>query len=169
MTRTEPRRAIDTCVLLNVMTDGGEDDATWLPRSKQVLENAINGEYKLTLSAYVIPELAGNGRIRGAQLPAIVRKQRVARTRDWITNAGFLIVEIDGRIASQAADLAITRQLRGGDAVILASALRAKVDVLYTWDSDLLKLNGEFGLEISEPPLLDDKGQMDLFQAASLK
>lgn len=169
MARTEPRRAIDTCVLLNVMTNGGEDDASWLPRSKKVLEAAIQGQYKLALSAYVIPELAGNGKIRGDHLPSLVRKQRVALTREWITNAGFLIVEIDGRVATQAADLAITRQLRGGDAVILASALQAKADVLYTWDTDLLKLNGAYDLEISEPPYPGDEGQLDLFGAAALQ
>lgn len=167
MTRTEPRRAIDTCVLLNVLTNGGGDEASWLPRSRQVLEAAIQGKYRLALSAYLIPEVAGNGKIRGAQLSSVDRKQRVARTREWISNAGFIIVEIDGRIAAQAADLAITKQLRGGDALILASAIQARVEVLYTWDSDLLKLNGVYDFEIAEPPSPGDEGQLDLFAAAA--
>ncbi|WP_308292027.1 type II toxin-antitoxin system VapC family toxin [Paenarthrobacter sp. A20] len=167
MTRTEPRRAIDTCVLINVMTGGANDDPSWLPRSKQVLQSAVQGKYQLTLSAFVIPELAGNGRIRGDQLPRDVRHERVTRARDWINNAGFILVELDGHIANQAADLAITNQLKGGDAVILASAIRAKVDVLYTWDSDLLKLNGEFSFEIAQPPTPGDEGQLDLFGAAA--
>ncbi|MCF3137653.1 PIN domain-containing protein [Paenarthrobacter sp. AR 02] len=167
MTKTEPRRAIDTCVLLNVMTNGGKDDPLWLPRSRRVLEAAVAGKYKLALSAYVIPELAGNGEIRGTQLEKRERHRRITRTREWMSEAGFLIVEIDGTIANHAADLAITKQLRGGDAVILASAIRAKVEVLYTWDTDLLKLNGTYEFEIAEPPTPGDEGQLDIFSAAS--
>lgn len=159
----EIRKAVDTCVFLNVMTLGQEDNPDWFLRSQRVIDSAIRGDYQLIISPLVIAELAGNGKVRGAHLDRRTRQERVARVRDWISNAGFMLVELDGRIAHKAADIAIKNQLRGPDAVILASALAAEATDLFTWDTDLLKLDGAYDLKIRQPLAGPEDGQLDLY------
>lgn len=161
------RVAIDTCVLVNIMTGGKVDEAHWLEASTAVVRAAERGEYRLTVSALVIAELAGTGEIRGKHIPSKVRKARIGKVRAFMAEAGYLIVETDARTAGKAADLAINHQLFGPDAIILASALHSNSKILYTWDKDLLKLNGEFPLQILKPSDIPTGVQLDLFFSGS--
>lgn len=149
---SERRIALDTCVLLNFLTDGAGDDPAWLGASQRVLRHGYTGDFRLVISAVVITELAGAGSVRGTHIPKVERVRRIKRVRAWLADHGpWLLVELDERLARQAADLAIEHQLKGGDAVILASAVAAKAETLVTWDSDLLKLNGVIDFEICTP------------------
>lgn len=152
MSRSKERRAsVDTCVLVNIMTGGEVDDADWLEWSLSVVEAAERGDYRLTISALVIAELAGTPTIRGSHIPPRVRHRRVNAVRDFFSSAGYLVVDLDQRTAMHASELATRHQLFGPDAIVLASALAANSFVLYTWDEGLLKLNGEFNMPILRP------------------
>lgn len=151
MSSKEKRASIDTCVLVNIMTGGEVDDAEWLEWSVSVLEAAERGDYRLTISALVIAELAGTPTIRGSHINPRLRHQRVTAVRNFFKTAGYLVVDLDQRTAMHASELATKHQLFGPDAIVLASALAAKSFVLYTWDQDLLKLNGEFDMPILKP------------------
>jgi predicted nucleic acid-binding protein len=147
----EKRASVDTCVLVNIMTAGGVDDADWLEWSLSVVEAAERGDYRLTISALVIAELAGTPAIRGSHIEPRLRHQRVTAVRNFFSSAGYLVVDLDQRTAMRASELATKHQLFGPDAIVLASALAANSFVLYTWDHDLLKLNGEFDMPILKP------------------
>lgn len=58
------------------------------------------------------------------------------------------IVEITEPLIEQAGDLAEGEELRGYDAVHLASALRASVAVLITADVEMMRAAGNRGLEV---------------------
>jgi predicted nucleic acid-binding protein len=149
---SERRTAIDTCVLVNVFTNGAGDDPAWLPESLKVLRHGYTGDYRLVASTLTIAEVAGTGAVRGTHVPAQERRKRIAKAREWIEDHRlWLLVELDGRLSRTAADLAIEHQLKGPDAVVLASAQLAKAESLVTWDRDLLKLNGAVDLKVCTP------------------
>ena len=60
----------------------------------------------------------------------------------------FHIVEVTEPVIEAAGDLAEDHALRGYDAVHLASALRAAVDILVTADRDLLHAGRRVGLKV---------------------
>jgi predicted nucleic acid-binding protein len=157
----EPRVAVDTCVFVNIITNGARDDASWLKFSRRVVNRALEGKYRLVVPTLVIAEVAGNGKIRGDHLSRNERSVQVAAFREWLDKARFLEVELDSHTARLAADLAIANQLKGGDAAVLACALTAKADVLYTWDDGLLKLRDTAGISIAKPSILDDENLTD--------
>lgn len=152
MATTNRRVAVDTCVLINVLTGGGADNPSWLPASQAVLSAAEAGQFDATIAALTIAEVFGNGRMRGNHLPKPVRRRNIAAAQAWLTRRRFLVVETDFALASQAATLAITHQLKGADAIVLASAVRAGAAHLCTWDQGLLKVgNSVNGLSVVTP------------------
>lgn len=162
MTTKESRIAVDSCVFVNIFTGGANDDPTWLEKSTAVLSAARAGDFLLTLSTVVIAEVCGQPKIRGSQLASKERYDRVSKARSFFQNAGFLTVELDERTAHKAADLAVKHQLRGADAAIVASALTASADTLYTWDADLLKLDGLLGIKVKQPEVFQRGTQTQL-------
>lgn len=158
------RVCVDSCVLINVLTGGGNDNPEWYPAGRRLLAAGERGEFEIVISTLVIAEVAGNGQIRGSQLARSVRRERVSRVHAWL-RSGFTTVELDEDLARRAAELAIEFQLSGADAAILASAQRVDASALYTWDEGLLKLDlSEAGLPILTP----DKAVLGqtLFEAA---
>jgi predicted nucleic acid-binding protein len=164
---TSDRVAVDTCVLVNIMTGGKADEADWFEASTAIMRAADRGEYRLAISALVIAELAGTGAIRGKNVPVKTRSARIGKVRSFMARAGYLIVETDARTADRAAELAINHQLFGPDAIVLASALHSKAKILYTWDKQLLKLNGQFPFQILKPSDSPGGVQLDLFSGAA--
>lgn len=163
MAKTEHRIAIDSTVIVNVLLgDGSSDDPAWLPAGTQLLAAVERGAFTAYISAVTIAEVFGTGAVRGSQLARDVRRQRVQAARRWLQAGYFTVVETDRSLAIEAADLAVEHQLKGPDAIILASAIRAKAEALYAWDEDLLKLNGIVsGLAIEKPSAV--QLQLDLF------
>ena len=68
----------------------------------------------------------------------------------------FDVVEVDGRLAEEAAELAIDRELRSLDALHLAAALTLPLENLFlaTWDRRLHTAAGAEGLALI-PETLD--------------
>lgn len=151
MQKNERRVSVDSCVFVNVLTAGGADNENWLSASSRLLQAAEAGQFAIFISAITVPEVFGSGRVRGNHLVKAVRAANVARAREWMLSGRFKLVEADALLARQAAELAVDHQLSGADAVILASAIRVKSEVLYSWDRDLLKIGSIDGLRIATP------------------
>lgn len=158
---TETRVAIDSCVFVNIVTMGEADPADWFKFSKRVVERGVLGQYRLVVPTLVLAEVAGSGEVRGDHLLPDVRAARVVRFRDWLQRSTALEVELDGHTARVAADLAIEYQLKGADASVLACALAARSQRLYTWDDGLLKIGAVDGLSIHTP---SEAGADDLLE-----
>lgn len=74
----------------------------------------------------------------------------------------WLLIELDERLSLKAATLAIDHQLRGPDAIVLASARHANAETLVSWDQDLLKFGTVGGLEICTPDQVEvDQESLD--------
>ncbi len=133
-----PRACVDCDVLIDYFTD--TEDQARLDGARWFLEAVQRGVYRLVLPASVIPEMVGTPVMRPqAAADHQRRAERVERFLDWVRDSRPLIVDIDPRVAYDAARLAQEYDLKGGDAMVLASALAARASVLYTWDHGLLK------------------------------
>lgn len=154
---------VDSCVIVSVFAPSEEEiDKQRLRPSLWVLSAGQRGVLRLTMSPFVIPEVLGTGSIRGSHITPGDRLQRVESVHRYFQDNEIQYVELDQFLALEAAKLAVAHQLKGGDAVHLASALRAGCERLYTWDRDLLKLDGHEslgGMRCIEP---QPEGQGDL-------
>jgi predicted nucleic acid-binding protein len=158
----------DTSVLVNYLTGGAEnDDPKWLDHSKWIFEAHDSGAHKIVVPAIVIAEVAGCGEVRGNHLDRRIKHQRITRVRKWIAKRDFLPVEISQTLAEEATELAITYQLTGADACILAAAVRHDCRVLYTWDRGLLKVGNKVnGVQVQQPErMLPDQGELEFGSA----
>ena len=73
-----------------------------------------------------------------------------------------MVIDADEVLARRAGELAQEFQLRGADALILASAC-ACAPVLFTWDKGLTKVGSQMrGLTVCAPDSPDDKHQSSL-------
>lgn len=162
MAKTERRVAVDSCVIVNVLTSGGVDEPAWLPASQAVLRAAEAGQFEVTISTVTIAEVFGDGGTRGNHLTKDARRENIAAARTWLTEHRFLVVETDATLARKAAELAVEHQLKGADAIVLASAVRAGARHLCTWDDGLLKVGSLLdGLSVVSPA--DVPLERDLF------
>lgn len=81
-----------------------------------------------------------------------------------MTNSKYRVVETDASLARMAAELTFEHELKGGDALVLASAIRAGSHTLFTWDKGLLKIATTIdGLQVRTPDEASLKD--DLFAA----
>jgi predicted nucleic acid-binding protein len=112
-----------------------------------------NSRHRVALGTLAYPEaraaLAAARRAR--RLTAIGYRTAVEDLE--MLHAGALIVEIDDSLARRAGDLAAEHQLRGYDAVHLASALRlGDQTMLVTWDVRLHAAAVASGLAVAPAP-----------------
>lgn len=141
------RVAVDSSVVLDLLV--AVDDAR-ASRAEYLL-SGHGDRHQILLPAIAIAEIAGAGEVRGAHIPNSVREERVARALGWIRGSNFIVAELSDRTARRAAELAVTHQLKGPDASVLATTEQWSCTQLYTRDSDLLKCDGQFGFKITEP------------------
>lgn len=155
MTTTESRVSIDSGVFVNVLIGGEDANPQWLPAGLRLLRAAEQGQVVAYISALTIAEVCGAGRLRGEPVK-VKRRENIALARQWIADGKYRVVELDRSLAQRAAELAITHELKGGDAVVLASAIRAGAHTLFTWDKGLLKVADIIdGLRVRTPDEAD--------------
>ena len=78
-------------------------------------------------------------------------------------SGSFMVIDADEVLARRAGELAQEFQLRGADALILASAVRVRALFLFTWDKGLTKVGSQMrGLTVCAPDSPDDKHQSSL-------
>ena len=141
------RVAVDTSVILDLLIARDVAKAT---RAEYLLEG--HGErHTVVLPAIVVAEIAGAPSIRGDDLTTATRQERVAKALGWIRRSNFVVAELTERTARRAAELAVTHQLKGADASVLATAEQWGCTHLYASDGDLTKCNGRLAVKVSEP------------------
>lgn len=151
-TDNRKRIAVDSCVFVNVLIGGEPNNPERYPAGVALLRAAEQGQFDVYISAVTVAEVCGAGEVRGAHVEKARRAANVASARQWIADGRFHVVELDHSLARIAGELAIEHQLKGPDAVVLASALRAKADTLYTWDDHLLNVDGRMeGSRVTTP------------------
>lgn len=123
-----------------------------LEPSLWVLEAAQAGQHELVIAASVIAEIGGAPVMRPlAKVDRERRARSVARFTDWLADNRFLVVDVDQRLATKAAQLGQQHLLRGADACVLAAAMATNCSALYAWDRDLTKLGVLGSLHCQEP------------------
>lgn len=136
------RVAVDSCVFVNVLVGGEPAHPEWLRAGRQLFQAAQDGQFDVCIASLTIAEVCGSGGARGSNIEPQRRSQNITAARQWVANGRFRVVELDRSLAAEAAQLAIDLQLKGPDAVVLASAKRAGAHTLFSWDGDLLKVDG---------------------------
>ncbi len=92
----------------------------------------------MVLPAIVLAEIGGSGTVRGYEGGRQERIDRRARAREWIESRNFVVAELTGLLARDAVELAITHNLKGSDATVLATAVKHNCTHLFTRDSKLV-------------------------------
>jgi predicted nucleic acid-binding protein len=140
---TQYRRPyVDTSVYLAAIND--EIDRA--PIAREIFEAAGRGDIAIVASTFVAAEII---RPRWEPAPLPEDKERII---DEVLPASRIIwVELDLPLATDARRLARRHGLKPGDAVHLASALRANCDILLRWNHRF-HVAGDFPeIEVSEP------------------
>ena len=144
---------IDTCLLVNLaVAETTSDEQNKFPGSRGVISAILDDKMRGYISVITIAELLGNGEVRGNHIPKKERHRRITEAQAWLQNSPIISVEADSSLAFEAGELAQRYQLKGPDALILASSLRVQASTLYTWDHDLLKIHNHIdGISVVEP------------------
>jgi predicted nucleic acid-binding protein len=154
MAKVPPSRYFDASVIIKYVMNDPETAET----IHRLLIEAREGKWKVAITPLVMVEVT---RERGKP----VDLTRAAIIEQFFDNEFFFIREIDAELANTARRLIFDHiHLRPIDALHLAAAIDLDCDVLYSYDDDLLQMDGEYGLrverprdmEISELPLFRD-------------
>lgn len=127
-----------------------------------ILRAAEEGRLELVTSAFTITEVLypKGGNLLDRSLRATVR--------GFLRQRFLVLVQVDRRVAEMAQDLVWDQGVRPKDAVHVASALRAGVYALETYDEQLIRRSGRVGgqpaLEIRSPRPIG-RDDLDLFGA----
>jgi PIN domain len=157
------RYVIDTNVIINLLTNGETDNPDWYQCSHALWSAAEGGEFQACLSVVTVAEVLASPRVRGNHLERETRYQRSRKARAWMESGSFMVIDADEVLARRAGELAQEFQLKGADALILASAERVRAPFLFTWDKGLTKVGSQMrGLTVCAPDSPDDKHQSSL-------
>lgn len=78
------------------------------------------------------------------------REDNFNKIKDWLWGKKFLFTDFRN-CSSSVEDAIFEYGLKAPDAIIFATAKDYRAQ-LFTYDSDLLQLNGECGVEVAQPP-----------------
>ncbi len=141
---------LDTSVLLSAFIGPAEET---YEASAAALASAQSGDFEPVLSALVLSEAVGAPNIRAVQ--GISRSECRAKQRkvaDFLYGLAALYIEIGERHGRRAAELSMSHDLKGKDALHLALALESGCTDMFTCDSDLLKIGDSLpGLRVRLP------------------
>jgi predicted nucleic acid-binding protein len=157
MPERRPDAVVDTSAWIALL----EDEADRADHVQRLLEHAEADEIRILVSTITITEV-----VKGPQAtdPALTEDQERTFV-DFMDNPFVTLVSVDPLVAARARDLrrAIPR-LKTPDAIIVATALVAGAEIVYTYDDrDLLRLDGDAavgGVRILMPPA--EARQLDL-------
>ncbi|MEA5553784.1 PIN domain-containing protein [Anabaena cylindrica UHCC 0172] len=152
---SKPRHYWDSCTFLAVLKN--EDDK--IKECLSVMKAAKAGEVIIVTSALTFIEVIRLERGKPKLSKDVEEKIRSFFRHEWI-----YVYELDRIIGELARDLMWQHEsLKPKDAAHVATAIKAKVDVLETFDEGLIKLSGTIGeplLRITRPYL---PNQLELF------
>jgi predicted nucleic acid-binding protein len=125
--------------------------------ARGLLNAGQDGRIEVVASTLIYAEVCGHGDVRAAANQADVDQ----KIESFFENGFIRWVEVDLVIAREARRLSRTHRLRGADAIHLASAIRASVDVLMTWNKNDFSIGQMVeGVDVREPALIG-QGTLD--------
>lgn len=140
------RRYWDSNIFLAIL----ENDPIYAPKCKGVVAAIEKKEVKIVTSALTIAEvlyLKGHPKITREKSQKIIR---------FFESDTIILINVDRKIAEMAREYIWDFNVHHKDAIHLASAIYAKIEIFDTFDEKLLKLSGKLGnppLTICEPNL----------------
>jgi len=138
------RRYFDSCIFIYIITNNPQFE----PMCSAAVNAAEQGQFKLATSVLTMIEVIKDG--SGPRTPSPDVQKRIA---DFFEHDYVLMVQATRSIMTQARELCWkygSINLKGNDAVHLASAIYAGCTKLYTYDTTLLRTS-ESGIQV-EPP-----------------
>ena len=140
---TTPRVYLDSCIFLNVI----KHELDFWAESLKILLAADRGDIRLVASTLVLIEVAGwNGEVAINGRDKMI-DQYLRDSIEWH--------EVDLFVAREAQKYCDNKmRMRGPDATHLATAVRAKVDYLMTWDQQF-PIGKQFGsVQVIKPTVV---------------
>lgn len=147
------RRYFDSCIFLHVITNTHPDRAAM---SKAAIQAAEQGQFRLVTSMLTMIEVIKDK--TGPHTPSPEVQKKIA---DYFEHQYVLMAQASRDIMVRARELCWKYgdiNLKGVDAVHLATAIRHQCTTLYTYDPKLLKTN-EPGIRV-EPPQIYVQSQI---------
>lgn len=139
--------AVDTNLLVSIFLDQ-DDDLN--DRTQAVLNNP---DIQLVLPTVVGIETVGTPAMRNGSNVAPISNQYIDLAKEYFDSCNALWVEVNRRVMLRAQDYCNQYLLKPADATILASAVEAECDYLYTHDNQLINnAKNVDGITVSEPP-----------------
>ncbi|MGI8858343.1 MAG: type II toxin-antitoxin system VapC family toxin [Thermomicrobiales bacterium] len=140
------RRYFDSCIFIYVITNHPQHGSM----CTEAIRAAEQGQFKLVTSMLTMIEVIKER--SGPHTPSEATQKKIA---DFFEHDYVLMVQASRQIMLDARQLCWKYggiNLKGNDAVHLATALYAKCSVLYTYDDTLLKTK-EPGLSVERPQI----------------
>lgn len=160
---------IDTCVYVDALYTGHarakEVDEDRVARSGSLLETVNRGEFLAGLLPMVLVEINSSQQL-GPHLEPKMRSARRGAIDAYFGGVGHVTLEHDDRVAQLGAKLARQEQMKGPDALVVASAVVHEAFALFSWDKKILGLKENplvRGLHIKEPPKKVHPKQVPIF------
>lgn len=141
--------ALDSSVLLSLCLNRPEH------RDRvQAVQSVIDGgNYQIVIPSLVGVEVVGAIPMRLGKQTKPIRNSAIAQARAFLDRSDFMIAELDRRSMILAGELGPERLVRSHDAAIVATAVSAACNYVFTYDEEMIKkCNGWHGLEVSKPP-----------------
>lgn len=148
-TREAVKVAVDTCLLLDMFLD---EEQTYAERTARVFEDP---KFEVYLPTLVGVEAVSAPRMRGGQQVAPISNKHIDEAKEFFESANVFWVELDEWAMRRAQKLGPERMIKPQDVAILACAIEAGCEYLFTKDEPLIKASrGLEGIEVCHPPTL---------------
>jgi predicted nucleic acid-binding protein len=153
---SKPLHYWDSCAFLALL----KNEADYIDECRSVIKAAKDGKVTIVTSALTFIEV-----IKLEKGKPKLSKDVEEKIRGFFKHKWIYIYDLDRKIGELARDLMWQYEgLKPKDATHVATAVRAKVDVLETFDDGLIKLSGKVGnplLPIRRPYF---PNQLELFE-----
>lgn len=151
--------AIDTCVLIHYFLD----DDQGIPGAVAAATALIEGEEPIVVPAMAAVEVVTGVPLRKGQQRPPIDTEEIRAARDFLDSPYIIIAELDGAAARLAGELGTQAVLKPADAAVLAAAIQADCEHLYTYDQQLINATaGLHQIKVTTPPEPDYGPLFDL-------
>lgn len=130
----------DSCTFLGFLK--GEPDK--LDACTSVLKHAEQGSIKIVTSSIALVEV-----IKLRRKPPILKDDE-EKIRRFFQHKWIILLDAERKVAELSRDIVWEHGLKPYDAIHVATAIRAKVDRIDTFDPDVIKLSKKVG----DPPII---------------
>lgn len=127
--------ALDSSVLISLFLNRQEHH----DRVHAVQSLIADGNYQIVIPSLVGVEVVAAVPMRLGKQTKPIRNSAIAAARAFLDRSDFMIAELDRRSMILAGELAPERLVRSHDAAIVATAVSAACDYLFTYDDDMIK------------------------------